>query len=52
LFAALGEIEIPTLNGHAKVKIPAKTQTGTVFRRRRNRKAGYCGLFIRNSTLV
>ena len=30
--AALGgEIEIPTLGGHAKMKIPAETQTGAVF---------------------
>lgn len=33
--AALGgEIEIPTLDGHAKVKIPPETQTGQVFRLR------------------
>jgi molecular chaperone DnaJ len=33
--AALGgEIEIPTLDGHAKIKIPAKTQSGQVFRLR------------------
>src|SRR5436190_1926102 len=33
--AALGgEIEIPTLDGAAKVKIPAETQTGQVFRLR------------------
>ena len=33
--AALGgEIEIPTLDGHAKLKIPAETQTGQVFRLR------------------
>ena len=33
--AALGgEIEIPTLEGHAKIKIPAETQTGKVFRLR------------------
>ena len=33
--AALGgEIEIPTLDGHAKIKIPAETQTGQVFRLR------------------
>jgi molecular chaperone DnaJ len=33
--AALGgEIEIPTLDGSAKVKIPAETQTGQVFRLR------------------
>jgi molecular chaperone DnaJ len=31
--AALGgEIEIPTLDGHAKIKIPSETQTGQVFR--------------------
>ncbi|MHB8493592.1 MAG: molecular chaperone DnaJ [Casimicrobiaceae bacterium] len=31
--AALGgDIEIPTLDGHAKLKIPAETQTGQVFR--------------------
>jgi molecular chaperone DnaJ len=31
--AALGgELDIPTLDGHAKVKIPAETQTGQVFR--------------------
>ncbi len=33
--AALGgEIEIPTLDGHASIKIPAETQTGQVFRLR------------------
>jgi len=33
--AALGgEIEIPTLDGHAKIKIPAETQSGQVFRLR------------------
>lgn len=33
--AALGgEIEIPTLDGHAKVKVPPETQTGRVFRLR------------------
>jgi len=33
--AALGgEIEVPTLDGHAKMKIPAETQTGAVFRLR------------------
>ena len=33
--AALGgEIEIPTLDGHAKIKIPAETQTGKIFRLR------------------
>jgi molecular chaperone DnaJ len=29
-----GEIEIPTLDGHAKIRIPAETQTGQVFRLR------------------
>src|SRR5438046_1883724 len=29
-----GEIEIPTLDGHAKPKIPPETQTGQVFRLR------------------
>jgi molecular chaperone DnaJ len=33
--AALGgEIEIPTLDGHANVKVPPETQTGQVFRLR------------------
>src|SRR3989344_4339970 len=33
--AALGgEIEVPTLDGHANMKIPAETQTGAVFRLR------------------
>jgi molecular chaperone DnaJ len=33
--AALGgEIEIPTLEGHAKLKVPPETQTGQVFRLR------------------
>src|SRR5882724_9321139 len=33
--AALGgEIEIPTLDGHAKIKVPVETQTGQVFRLR------------------
>ena len=33
--AALGgEIEVPTLDGHAQIKIPAGTQTGSVFRLR------------------
>jgi molecular chaperone DnaJ len=33
--AALGgEIEIPTLDGHASIKIPSETQTGKVFRLR------------------
>jgi molecular chaperone DnaJ len=31
--AALGdEIQVPTLNGRAKMKIPAGTQSGTIFR--------------------
>jgi molecular chaperone DnaJ len=29
-----GEIEIPTLEGSAKIKIPAETQTGKIFRLR------------------
>ena len=33
--AALGgDIEIPTLDGHAKIKIPPETQSGQVFRLR------------------
>ena len=33
--AALGgEIEIPTLDGSAKIKVPAETQTGKIFRLR------------------
>lgn len=33
--AALGgEIQIPTLDGSAKIKVPAETQTGKVFRLR------------------
>jgi molecular chaperone DnaJ len=33
--AALGtELEIPTLDGHAKIKVPAETQSGQVFRLR------------------
>ncbi|MGH8800983.1 MAG: molecular chaperone DnaJ, partial [Casimicrobiaceae bacterium] len=33
--AALGgELEIPTLDGHARLKIPAETQTGQVYRLR------------------
>jgi molecular chaperone DnaJ len=33
--AALGgEVEIPTLDGHAKIKVPAETQSGQVFRLR------------------
>ena len=40
--AALGgEIEIPTLDGHAKIKIPPETQTGQVFRLR-TRASGPC----------
>jgi len=35
--AALGsEIEIPTLKGKAKLKIPAGTQTNTIFRMKGN----------------
>jgi molecular chaperone DnaJ len=34
LAALGGEIEIPTLEGSAKVKIPAETQTGQTFRLR------------------
>ena len=34
LAALGGEIEIPTLDGSAKVKVPAETQTGQVFRLR------------------
>ncbi len=33
--AALGgDIEVPTLEGHAKIKIPSETQTGKIFRLR------------------
>jgi molecular chaperone DnaJ len=33
--AALGgDIEIPTLDGHAKIKVPAETQSGQIFRLR------------------
>ncbi|HUI39408.1 MAG TPA: molecular chaperone DnaJ [Methanothrix sp.] len=33
--ATLGaEIEVPTLNGHAKLRVPAGTQTGSIFRLR------------------
>ncbi|SDY33152.1 molecular chaperone DnaJ [Nitrosomonas halophila] len=33
--AALGgEIEVPTLEGHARIKVPAGTQTGKIFRLR------------------
>ena len=35
VIAALGgEVEIPTLDGHAKIKIPTETQTGKIFRLR------------------
>ena len=34
LAALGGEIEIPTLDGSAKIKIPPETQTGQVFRLR------------------
>jgi molecular chaperone DnaJ len=34
LAALGGEIEIPTLDGHAKIKVPAETQSGQVFRLR------------------
>lgn len=33
--AALGgEVEVPTLDGHAKIKVPSETQSGRVFRLR------------------
>ena len=32
--AALGGIEVPTLEGRVTLKIPAETQTGKVFRLR------------------
>ena len=36
--AALGgEIEVPTLDGRVKLKIPAETQTGKLFRIARQR---------------
>lgn len=46
--AALGgEVEIPTLDGAASIKIPAETQTGKVFRLRgkgiRNVRSGHFG---------
>ncbi|MEN3113004.1 molecular chaperone DnaJ [Uliginosibacterium paludis] len=46
--AALGgEIEIPTLDGAASIKIPAETQTGKIFRLRgkgiKNVRSGYHG---------
>ncbi|APV51595.1 molecular chaperone DnaJ [Betaproteobacteria bacterium GR16-43] len=34
LAALGGEIDIPTLDGHAKIKVPPETQTGQVFRLR------------------
>jgi molecular chaperone DnaJ len=34
LAALGGEVDIPTLDGHAKIKIPPETQTGQVFRLR------------------
>jgi molecular chaperone DnaJ len=49
--AALGgEIEIPTLDGHANLKVPSETQTGQVFRLRGKgikhvRGAGHGDLF-------
>ncbi|MBA2689403.1 MAG: molecular chaperone DnaJ [Burkholderiales bacterium] len=44
--AALGgEIDIPTLDGHAKIKIPPETQSGQVFRLRGKGIKG-----VRNST--
>jgi molecular chaperone DnaJ len=49
--AALGgEIEIPTLDGHAKIRVPPETQTGQVFRLRGKgikqvRASGYGDLF-------
>ena len=40
--AALGgEIEIPTLDGSAKIRIPAETQTGRVFRLRGKGMSGW-----------
>ena len=47
LAALGGEIEIPTLDGSAKIKVPAETQTGQVFRLRgkgiKGVRAGYPG---------
>lgn len=44
--AALGgEIEVPTLDGHARIKVPAGTQTGKIFRLR---SKGITG--VRNQT--
>ena len=34
LAALGGEIEVPTLNGYASLKVPAGTESGTVFRLR------------------
>ena len=49
--AALGgEIEVPTLDGKVKLKIPAETQTGKLFRTRRkgvtSTRSGYAGDLI------
>ena len=49
--AALGgEIEVPTLDGKVKLKIPAETQTGKLFRMRgkgvSSTRAGYAGDLI------
>ncbi|AAU37506.1 DnaJ protein [[Mannheimia] succiniciproducens MBEL55E] len=49
--AALGgEIEVPTLDGRVKLKIPAETQTGKLFRMRgkgvTSTRAGYAGDLI------
>lgn len=42
--AALGgEIEVPTLEGHAKIKVSAETQTGKIFRLREKALKG-CGV--------
>ncbi|MBK4764763.1 MAG: molecular chaperone DnaJ [Pantoea sp. Brub] len=47
VMAALGgEIEVPTLNGRVKLKIPAETQTGKLFRiRSRGVKSIRSGIF-------
>lgn len=49
--AALGgEIEVPTLDGKVKLKIPAETQTGKLFRMRgkgvTSTRSGYAGDLI------
>ena len=49
--AALGgEIEVPTLDGRVKLKIPAETQTGKLFRMRgkgvASTRSGYAGDLI------